>query len=175
MRLAPIGYRLGLVDEQRYQAVERKRQAVARELDRLGRTYFALPDGCGGDQATPRSLSALEYLRRSDVSYRTLVERGLGAELDGEYLYEVEVEAKYEGYIAKQRAAVERVQRLEERLIPRDFDYDAIAGFRTEAREKLKRFRPATLGQASRIEGVTPADAAILLVHLERARAGHGG
>ena len=174
LRLSPIGYLLGLIDEERYRAVERKRQAIARELARLGRTFFALPESSGGGEANPRSLSALEYLRRPDVTYQRLVELGLGVELDGECRYEVEVEAKYEGYVAKQRAAVERMQRLEERRIPQDFDYDAVNGFRTEARDKLKRFRPATLGQASRIEGVTPADAAILLVHLERARAGHG-
>jgi tRNA uridine 5-carboxymethylaminomethyl modification enzyme len=174
LRLSPIGYQLGLIDEERYRAVERKRQAIARELARLGRTFFALPESSGGGEANPRSLSALEYLRRPDVSYQRLVELGWGVELDGECRYEVEVEAKYEGYVAKQRAAVERMQRLEERRIPQDFDYDAVSGFRTEARDKLKRFRPATLGQASRIEGVTPADAAILLVHLERARAGHG-
>ena len=78
--------------------------------------------------------------------------------------------AKYEGYIQRQLAEVERVCRLEERAIPPEFEYDGISGFRTEARERLKHFRPATLGQASRIYGVTPADVAILMVHLERAR-----
>jgi tRNA uridine 5-carboxymethylaminomethyl modification enzyme len=83
---------------------------------------------------------------------------------------QVEIETKYQGYIERQMAEVERVRRLEEKAIPQEFDYDSITSFRKEAREKLKRFQPATLGQASRISGVTPADIAILLVHLEKAK-----
>jgi tRNA uridine 5-carboxymethylaminomethyl modification enzyme len=81
---------------------------------------------------------------------------------------QVNIEAKYEGYIAKQKQQVERVQRLETKQIPADFDYEAIKGLRTEARQKLIRFRPATVGQAGRIAGVNPADISILLVHLEK-------
>jgi tRNA uridine 5-carboxymethylaminomethyl modification enzyme len=83
---------------------------------------------------------------------------------------QVEIETKYEGYIERQRAEVERVRRLEEKAIPHGFNYDGVTSFRKEAREKLKHFQPATLGQASRISGVTPADVAILLVHLEKAK-----
>lgn len=87
---------------------------------------------------------------------------------------QVEIEAKYEGYIERQTAEVKRVQRLEEWAIPHGFNYDSIRGFRIEARERLKHFLPATLGQASRIYGVTPADVAILMVHLERAKCAEG-
>ena len=80
----------------------------------------------------------------------------------------MEIEAKYEGYIQKQIDDVKRVQKLEQKRIPADFDYDIIVGFRNEARNTLNRFQPQTLGQASRLAGVTPADIAILLVHLER-------
>jgi tRNA uridine 5-carboxymethylaminomethyl modification enzyme len=81
---------------------------------------------------------------------------------------QVEIEAKYAGYIEKQRVEVTRMARLEARHIPKGFDYDGIAGLRYEALQKLKRHQPATLGQTSRIDGVTPADVAILMVHLER-------
>jgi len=83
----------------------------------------------------------------------------------------VEVEARYEAYIEKELARVERIRHLEERPIPDGIDYAALAGLRNEAKEKLARFRPATLGQASRIAGVTPGDVAVLMVHLERGAA----
>ncbi|MCH8283870.1 MAG: tRNA uridine-5-carboxymethylaminomethyl(34) synthesis enzyme MnmG, partial [Chloroflexi bacterium] len=81
---------------------------------------------------------------------------------------QVEVQAKYQGYIDKQLEEIHRVRRLENRPIPSEFDYQGVTGLRNEAREKLLRFRPATVGQASRIMGVNPADLSILLVHLER-------
>jgi tRNA uridine 5-carboxymethylaminomethyl modification enzyme len=88
--------------------------------------------------------------------------------LSPEAIEQVTIEAKYAGYIEKQRREVERVKRLEERPIPADFDYGVPVGLSNEAREKLKRFRPATVGQASRIAGVNPADISILLVYLEK-------
>jgi len=104
-----------------------------------------------------------------------LLSQGFGSPyLEGNAGEQVEIEAKYGGYIQRQRAQVARMARLEQRQIPEEFDYDAIVSLRYEARHKLKIFQPATLGQASRIEGVTPADMAILMVHLERARHGAG-
>ena len=162
LRLTPIGYEVGLIDEERYRAVEEKRRAIATELERLGRSYIPQSD---------RSLTAVEFLRRPEVSYQTLLALGLGSsELSTDAAEQVEIEAKYAGYIQKQRGQVERMARLEQRRIPQGFDYDAILGLRYEARHKLKLFRPATLGQASRIDGVTPADMAIVMIHLERAR-----
>jgi tRNA uridine 5-carboxymethylaminomethyl modification enzyme len=118
-----------------------------------------------------RSVSALEFLRRPEVNYQLLTSLGFGQPaLEPECVEQVEIETKYQGYIERQMAEVDRVRRLEERAIPEGFDYDSVTSFRKEAREKLKRFQPATLGQASRISGVTPADIAILLVHLERAK-----
>lgn len=177
LRLTPIGYKLGLISEQRYRAVERKREAIATELKRLSKTYFS-----PGEQLDAvlrkyhlppqeRSISLLEFLRRPEVNYQLLSNLGFGQPaLDSACIEQVEIETKYQGYIERQAAEVERVRRLEEKAIPPDFDYDSVASFRKEAREKLKHFRPATLGQASRISGVTPADVAILLVHLEKAR-----
>ena len=106
---------------------------------------------------------------RPQATYETLLALEVAdAALPKEAAEQVQVEVKYQGYIDKQRKQVERIRRLEERQIPGEFSYETVTGLRTEAREKLRRFQPATLGQASRIMGVTPADMSILLVHLER-------
>ncbi len=181
LRLTPIGYILGLVPEDRYLAVEKKRQDIAEELRRLAKTYFSpgekLDSLLHRHHLPPigRSISALEFLRRPEADYELLTNLRFGkADLGLDCREQVEIEAKYEGYIERQTAEVERVQRLEEWAIPHGFDYDSIRGFRIEARERLKHFQPATLGQASRIYGVTPADVAILIVHLERAKCAEG-
>ncbi len=162
LRLTPLAYELGLVGRKRYEQVEAKRQAVAAELKRLSKAYFNNSD---------RSVTALEYLRRPDVTYNTLVTMSYGSPgIDCDVAEQVEVEAKYEGYLKKQNTSVARMSRMEKRSIPDFFTYDGITGLRYEARQKLNRIRPVTLGQASRIDGVTPADLAILMVHLERGR-----
>jgi tRNA uridine 5-carboxymethylaminomethyl modification enzyme len=160
LRLTPLAYELGLVERERYEQVEAKRQAVDIELKRLSKTYFNNSD---------RSVTALEYLRRPDVTYNTLVTMSYGSPgIDCDVAEQVEVEAKYEGYLKKQSTSVARMSRMEKRSIPDFFAYDGIIGLRYEARQKLNRIRPVTLGQASRIDGVTPADLTILMVHLER-------
>ncbi len=122
-----------------------------------------------GTPALERSVSALDLLRRPEVGYDAV--RALaGDSASDEVAEQVEMEAKYQGYIDKQRVEVERVRKLEEYRIPIDFAYADIAGLRNEARQKLEQFRPLTLGQASRIYGVTPTDVAILLVQLQKSR-----
>ncbi len=150
LRLTQIGYELGLVPRSHYEEVENKRDLIAEEIKRL------------------RRIGAEEYLRRPEVNYDKLISLGMGRpDLPPECRREVEIEVKYRGYIERQLSEVERMRRMEERYI--DFlDYDSIPGLRFEARQKLKRFRPQTLGQASRIDGVTPADIAVLLIHLRR-------
>jgi len=150
LRLTQIGYEVGLVPRSRYEEVENKRDLIVEELKRLKKT------------------GAEEYLRRPEVNYEKLISLGMGRpDLPPECRQEVEIEVKYRGYIERQLSEVERMRRMEERRI--DFlDYDSIPGLRFEARQKLKRFRPQTLGQASRIDGVTPADIAVLLIHLRR-------
>jgi tRNA uridine 5-carboxymethylaminomethyl modification enzyme len=175
LRLTPVGHDLGLISTERHQAVERKRLEIAGELKRLARTYFSpgekLDSQLQGLHLGPiaRSISALEFLRRPEAGYDSLVKLGYGkADLPSDRTEHVEIEAKYAGYVERQTAEVERVRRLEDKAIPQSFDYDHVDGFRKEARERLNHFRPATLGQATRIYGVTPADVAILMVHLER-------
>lgn len=162
LRLTPIGYEAGLISSERYHAVEEKRRAVAAELERLESSYINHSD---------RSVRAVEFLRRPEVNYRTLVDLGWNTfNLSSDAAVQVETEAKYAGYIKKQSNEVARMARLESREFPQGFDYGAVVSLRYEACQKLKKIRPATLGQASRIDGVTPADVAILMVHLERGR-----
>jgi len=174
LRLSQIGYELGLIDKDRYEAVEQKRRKIVGESKRLSATYLNLSDKLAqkmserGLAKLSKSVSVLEFLRRPEASYPVLTDIGYGVDGTSEVAEQVEMEAKYEGYIKKQMDDVKRVQKLEQRRIPSDFKYDNIVGFRNEARNTLKRFQPQTLGQASRLAGVTPADIAILLVHLER-------
>ncbi len=162
LRLSAIGFEAGLIDIDRHREVETKREAIAKEIKRLERTHFSPTE-------ESQSLSAAAFLRRPEVDFKTLISLGLGStDLSPEVMEQVETEIKYQGYIERQRKEVARVHRLEERRIPAGTDYGRLSGLRSEACQKLDRFRPATLGQASRIDGVTPADIAILLIHLER-------
>jgi len=177
LRLSPIGYEVGLLSRERYLAVEAKRAAIARELERLA-SWSLAPDAptnalleAQGLAPLTKPATALQLLSRPEVSYEALSRLGLAQpELAPEVEEQVSIEAKYDGYIQKQRRQVERLSRLENWRIPADFDYAGVMGIRNEAREKLQRFAPATLGQASRIQGVSPADISVLMVHLERLR-----
>ncbi len=174
LRLSAIGYELGLIDEERYGAVERKRRIIAEEMDRLSSTYLSLSEELAkkmmrsGLSGLSKSVSALEFLRRPEVSYAVLADIGYGADITPDVAGQIETEVKYHGYIQKQSDDVSRIKKLESKRIPEGFDYDAVTGFRNESRNALKHFAPQTLGQASRLAGVTPADVAILMVHLER-------
>lgn len=175
LRLSPIGYEVGLLSQRRYEEVERKREAMEDELRRLQKTWLT-PSEEVNEELTTRGfdplddgVNALQFLRRPEVPYElinVLIPSDLP--LAPEVIEQVTIEAKYTGYIEKQRREVERLKRLEERPIPDDFDYEVPVGLRNEAREKLMRFRPATLGQASRLSGVNPTDVSILLICLER-------
>ncbi|MFW6163713.1 MAG: tRNA uridine-5-carboxymethylaminomethyl(34) synthesis enzyme MnmG, partial [Planctomycetota bacterium] len=159
-RLMPHARRLGLVDDVTWAALEARERAIAQALAYLEKTFH-------------EGVSLLRILRRPGVSLADV--EALDAELGSRGLSaavreQVEIEAKYEGYIARQRADIERLRRLEQQPIPGDLDYEALVGLRGEAREKLARVRPASLAQAGRIAGVSPADVTALMVHLERRR-----
>ncbi|HTE85844.1 MAG TPA: tRNA uridine-5-carboxymethylaminomethyl(34) synthesis enzyme MnmG [Dehalococcoidia bacterium] len=178
LRLTPVGHRLGLVDAGRFERTEQKRERIAAERARLERTHIgptrAVQDNMErlGLEALAHSVSAAELLKRPEASYSSLVELGLGDPLLTPEIEEaVQIAVKYAGYLDREAAEVERVRRHEDRRLPSEWDYTAIAGLRTEARQQLLHFQPATVGQARRLAGVTPADVAILLVHLERLKA----
>jgi tRNA uridine 5-carboxymethylaminomethyl modification enzyme len=175
LRLTPLACELGLVPRERLERTERKRDAVAVALAALERTHLSCSAALNarlqalGFPAIERSATALEYLRRPDVGYGFVAALGEDAYRDGvpdDVAEQIEIEAKYAGYVRKQLAEIARAERLEHLRIPPTLDVARVPGLRSEAREKLRRFAPATVGQASRIAGVTPADVAVLLVRL---------
>lgn len=174
LRLTEKGRRVGLVDEERYGIFVRRQEAIAREMERL-KEVVVPPDitvrllGEKGQSATGRRVKAAELLRRPEIGYFDLVKAGvLPGGTPSDVAAEAENQVKYEGYIKQQVAEVERFRKMEERRIPADFDYDGVKGLSNEGREKLKRIRPTSVGQAARISGVSSGDVAALVVFLKR-------
>ena len=176
LRLTETGRALGLVDDRRWDAFNLKRDAIARETERLRSTWVnprtverALAERLLG-QPIEREYSLLDLLRRPKVSYCSLMEialPGLGVE-DEKVAEQVEIQAKYQGYIERQQGEVKRRSAAESTRLPADVDYTDVRGLSVEAQQKLNRFKPETIGQAARISGVTPAAISLLLVHLKR-------
>jgi tRNA uridine 5-carboxymethylaminomethyl modification enzyme len=193
MRLTEAGRRLGLVDDARWDAFNRKREAVSRETERLKSVWVhpgVLP-AADAERLLGKALehehSLLDLLRRPGVGYDTvaevaalarpeaLVSRGtlaaeLGAELADDVIEQVEIATRYAGYIDKQHEEVARAAAYEHLRLPEDLDYQAVKALSFEVRQKLATHRPQTLGQASRVPGVTPAAVSLLLVHLKKGR-----
>jgi tRNA uridine 5-carboxymethylaminomethyl modification enzyme len=176
MRLTEIGRKLGLVDDARWEAFSRKKEAVEREQERLKKT-FVQPANVPTEKMVEmfgkpleHEYSLFELLRRPEVSYDavlTLGEIGLG-EVDSAVREQVEIAAKYQGYIDRQTDEVERSRGQENTKLPADLDYREIHGLPIEAQQKLNAQKPETIGQASRISGITPAAISLLLVYLKR-------
>jgi tRNA uridine 5-carboxymethylaminomethyl modification enzyme len=176
LRLTEIGHRLGVVDDRRWEIFERKREAIAREQERLKSTWVN-PGQLTEQQAIDfigknieREYSLSDLLRRPEVSYTSLVVLpGAGPGVDDSQVAEqVEIQAKYQGYIERQRTEIEHRAQQDELRLPADLDYTQVRGLSIEVQQKLDRARPETLGQASRISGITPAAISVLLVHLKR-------
>ena len=174
LRLTETGRQLGLVDDERWRIFETKREAIERERQRLHVTWVkpASADPDAVEQVLAGSLTrefrADELLRRPNVSYQSLmVLAGPGVD-DPQVAEQVEIQIKYAGYIDRQRDDIERNRRNEELVLPANLDYRKVRGLSAEVQEKLSRLRPETLGQASRISGVTPAAISLLLIHLKR-------
>ncbi len=181
LRLTAAAHRVGAVSEERQQAVEAKRRAIAAELERLAQVTLPASEAVNavllaqGAPPLAQAVSAGQYLRRPEASYAQIAALAPSPQpLSAEVIEQVELELHYQGYIAKQREQVERMRRLEGLAIPVDLDYGALAGLSAEAVERLTRHRPATVGQAARIMGVNPADIAVLLVRLSAWQAQHG-
>jgi tRNA uridine 5-carboxymethylaminomethyl modification enzyme len=158
-RLSQIGFNIGLLPERNFKKFQLKQQAIQSELARL--------------ESTRSGTEALaQLLRRPEVTYRDLPNRN--ETLTTEEVQQVEITIKYAGYIDRQQAEVEKFKNLEDKQFPALFDYSLVPSLRTEARQKLAKIRPTTLGQASRISGVSPADISILMVWLKRGGATGG-
>ncbi len=186
LRLTETGRQLGLVDDARWEAFSRKREAIEAEIERLRGTWVN-PKVLQAHEATAllgqpleRDASAFDLLKRPQVSYSALMQAhgaegqpiaGPGVE-DGQVAEQVEIQVKYAGYIQKQSEDVERQRAQEEMPIPEDFDYDKVPSLSIEARQRLKQARPATIGQAARVSGMTPAAVSLVLIQLKRLQAG---
>ena len=153
MRLSELGYEIGLLPARNYRKFQDKKQAVACELERLEKTRSGVD-------------TLAQILKRPAVSYKDLPNRR--DDLAEEVVQQVEIAVKYAGYIDRQEAEVAKFKTLEDKQIPADFDYATVHSLRNEARQKLSKIRPATIGQASRISGVSPSDISILMVWLKR-------
>jgi tRNA uridine 5-carboxymethylaminomethyl modification enzyme len=176
LRLTEKGRQIGLVDDQRYQLYRRKKYFIAEEIERLSSLRYNPGSRienfltAQGSSQLQHPVTALELIRRPEISYLTFrnwEEKELPALPQGT-INELENQIKYAGYIDKQQQMVEKANRLYEKKIPADFDYQNAENLSRESRQKLDEIRPATLGQAARMEGVTPADLAVLMLYLER-------
>ena len=163
LRLTELGRRIGLVDDRRWRRFEARRERI----ERLGRDPVG-DAGRGGETLAPDPPPPRDDLGRAASALHPPLARARRD--DAGAVEQVTIEAKYGGYIARQAEQVERFRRLEHKPLPADLDYDAVPQLRAEAREKFRRVRPRSLGQAGRISGVNPADIATLLVHLKRSQ-----
>ena len=172
-RLTPIGYKLGLISEERYNRFIRKQELIKTEKKRVAETVISpskelskiLVSRETSDVAT--GIRLIELLKRPELNYQSLAPIDKNRpELSADIFEQVEIAVKYEGYIKKQIAAVENMRKLENKLLPADIDYKDITGLRLEAQEKLNKIRPLNIGQASRISGVSPADINVLMIYL---------
>lgn len=173
-RLTPIGYKFGLISEERYADFLRKRENIQNEIARVKSKSLApspmLAKILEAKSSAPvnNGINMAELLRRPEITYADLAEIDpFRPELTEKEMQAVEVEIKYEGYIKRQLEEAARMTRLEKKLLPEDIDYSTIDGLRLEARQKLNTVKPKSIGQASRISGVSPADVSVLLVYLE--------
>lgn len=175
LRLTPLGYEIGLISEERYQRFLHKKKMVELELERLRTTKIRPEEHVqrlleeAGTVILDNSVPAISLLRRPQLTYKH-IEQMIPSpyELTDEMKEQVEIQVKYEGYIDKQLAQVERMQKMENKKIPDDIDYEQIHGLSTEGKQKLMNIRPMSIGQASRISGVSPSDISILAVYLEQ-------
>jgi len=176
-RMTPIGHALGLISDERYAAFMEKQEAIATEIARIRRAALPPSEGLNallteaGGAPIAHPIRMAELLRRPKVTYEALAPFDPSRpELPRDIAEEAEIQIKYEGYIQKQQQELERAAKLENMRLPDGLDFSAMEGLRLEARQKLARVKPATVGQAGRISGVSPADIAVLLVYLEKKR-----
>ena len=175
LRLTKKGYQAGLISKERYEQVIKKEEQIAQEIERVSHVVV------GANKHTQQVLEKFDSVQLNTGS--TLTELIRRPELNYDLLYEldperpklpddvreqVNINIKYDGYIKRQIKQVESFKKLESKKLEKDFDYDAVSGLRIEARQKLKLYQPVSIGQASRISGVSPADISVLLIYLEK-------
>jgi tRNA uridine 5-carboxymethylaminomethyl modification enzyme len=180
LRLTPIGHEVGLISEERYNKFLKKKEQIEEEIERISKKTISPTEEVNAfldrkESARIKSgVKLIELLKRPQIDYEDM------KEIDNEYpdlprsvREQVSVSVKYEGYINRQLIQVEQFKKLENRRLPENIDYESIHGLRIEARQKLTKLRPESIGQASRITGVSPADISVLLIYLEQVNRGH--
>lgn len=175
IRLTKKGYEIGLIDEDRYEKLLKKEELIRQEIERVSRVHIGANKTVQeyleklGSTELKSSATLAELIRRPELTYESLkeidTERPL---LPDDVCEQVNIYIKYEGYLQRQMKQVEQFKKLEQRKIPEDMDYDRVPSLRIEARQKLKQYQPSSIGQASRLAGVSPADISVLLIYLEK-------
>jgi len=173
-RLTPIGYEVGLISEERYQKFLKKYENIEKEIERVKATNIRPTEKVNsilkenGTTPITTGTKLADLIKRTELDYEKLKEIDIERpELSKEEREEVNIEIKYEGYIKLQLEQIENFKKLENKLIPVDIDYNDVKGIRLEARQKLEKFRPNSIGQASRISGISPADISVLLIYMQ--------
>ncbi|MFZ7133500.1 MAG: tRNA uridine-5-carboxymethylaminomethyl(34) synthesis enzyme MnmG [Eubacteriales bacterium] len=182
IRLTPVGYRVGLIKEKRYQEFKEKVQKIEREIQRVKDTIVKPTKEVNAflkkipSNTIISGVTLYDLLKRPEIRYSECDVIDPGREyLSSDIMEEVEISIKYKGYIQKQKIQVEQFKKLESRILSQDIEYSGIKGLRIEAQQKLDKIRPMSLGQASRISGVSPADISVLLVYLEQNKSSKQG
>lgn len=176
LRLTELGYELGLISEERYAKFKQKVKMIEEEKKRLYKTIVKPSDEVQqkleeiGSSPLKEAIRAYDLLKRPEMTYAHVEEIIGSSDLPRDVKEQVEIQIKYEGYIKKANEQVERMRKMEDKKIPENIDYDAITGLASEAKEKLKKIQPISIGQASRISGVNPSDISILLVYIEQGK-----
>ncbi|TDL94337.1 tRNA uridine-5-carboxymethylaminomethyl(34) synthesis enzyme MnmG [Macrococcus brunensis] len=177
LRLTEIGHDIGLISDERYSRFEEKKAAIEEEINRLSNVRIKPNEHTQnliaehGGAALKDGILAIDLLKRPEMDYAAIREiLADDIEVSEEVAEQVEIQTKYAGYIDKSLQQVEKMKRMEDKKIPENIDYDAIHSLATEARQKLKEVKPLSVGQASRISGVNPADVSILLVYIEQGK-----
>ena len=175
LRLTPKGYEVGLIPEKRYQKFLKKRENIEKEIERIKHTNIKPTEEVNkilkkyNSSPINRGVKLDELLRRSELTYEALKKIDIDRpKLSKQEKEEVEIQVKYEGYIKLQKAQVEKFKRLEEKKLDETISYANLKGLSLEARQKLDKIKPTSIGQASRISGVSPADISVLLIYLEQ-------
>ena len=180
MRLTPIGHQVGLISDERYEALLDKKAMIEKEIERVNHVMIGgskeVQEFLEAHKSTPlkTAVSLAELIRRPELSYEILEPLDKEREpLPAGVIEQVNIHVKYEGYITRQLRQVEQFKKMEVKLIPEALDYNDISGLRIEAQQKLSAVRPHSVGQASRISGVTPADISVLLIYMEQFNRAH--
>jgi len=175
LRLTEIGYEIGLISQERYQNLLRKKEMIEKETERIKHIYVGANETVQkvlenlGSAALHSGVSLGELIKRPECTYENLAELDPDRQtLPEDVKEQVNINIKYEGYISRQMRQVEQQKKMEKKLLPEDIDYNNITSLRLEARQKLEKIRPRSIGQASRISGVSPADISVLIVYLEK-------